>query len=36
MLEAGETASFYSDGLVEAHEPEGEIFGLLRRSPALI
>ena len=31
LPEAGEAAPFYSDGLVEPHEPEGEIFGLLRR-----
>jgi serine phosphatase RsbU (regulator of sigma subunit) len=27
VLDAGEAALFYSDGLVEAHDPEGEIFG---------
>jgi serine phosphatase RsbU (regulator of sigma subunit) len=27
ILEAGEAALFYSDGLVEAHDPEGEMFG---------
>jgi serine phosphatase RsbU (regulator of sigma subunit) len=27
MLEAGEAALFYSDGLVEAHNFEGEMFG---------
>ena len=26
-LEAGESAVFYSDGLVEAHNPQGEMFG---------
>ena len=26
-LEAGEAALFYSDGLVEAHDPKGEMFG---------
>ncbi len=26
-LQAGETALFYSDGLVEAHDPKGEMFG---------
>jgi predicted ester cyclase len=29
-LEAGEIALFYSDGLVEAHDPEGEMFGFPR------
>jgi len=29
-LEAGEVALFYSDGLVEAHDPEGEMFGFPR------
>jgi len=27
VLEAGEAALFYSDGLVEAHDPNGEMFG---------
>jgi serine phosphatase RsbU (regulator of sigma subunit)/predicted ester cyclase len=27
ILEAGEAALFYSDGLVEAHDPQGEMFG---------
>jgi serine phosphatase RsbU (regulator of sigma subunit) len=27
VLEAGDVALFYSDGLVEAHDPEGEMFG---------
>jgi serine phosphatase RsbU (regulator of sigma subunit) len=27
FLEAGEAALFYSDGLVEAHDPKGEMFG---------
>ena len=27
ILEAGEAALLYSDGLVEAHDPEGEMFG---------
>jgi predicted ester cyclase len=27
ILEAGESALFYTDGLVEAHNPEGEMFG---------
>jgi serine phosphatase RsbU (regulator of sigma subunit)/predicted ester cyclase len=27
ILESGEAALFYSDGLVEAHDPEGEMFG---------
>src|ERR687896_1322169 len=27
ILEAGEAALFYSDGLVEAHNPKGEMFG---------
>jgi serine phosphatase RsbU (regulator of sigma subunit) len=29
-LEAGEAALFYSDGLVEAHDPQGEMFGFPR------
>jgi serine phosphatase RsbU (regulator of sigma subunit) len=33
VLEAGDSALFYSDGLVEAHDPKGEMFGFpqLRR-----
>jgi serine phosphatase RsbU (regulator of sigma subunit) len=27
ILEAGDHALFYSDGLVEAHDPRGEMFG---------
>jgi serine phosphatase RsbU (regulator of sigma subunit)/predicted ester cyclase len=30
MLDAGESALFYSDGLVEAHNPQGEMFGFPR------
>jgi serine phosphatase RsbU (regulator of sigma subunit) len=30
ILEAGESALFYSDGLVEAHDPHGEMFGFPR------
>jgi serine phosphatase RsbU (regulator of sigma subunit) len=30
VLDAGETALFYSDGLVEAHDPVGEMFGFPR------
>jgi serine phosphatase RsbU (regulator of sigma subunit) len=30
FLHAGEVALFYSDGLVEAHDPEGEMFGFPR------
>jgi serine phosphatase RsbU (regulator of sigma subunit) len=30
ILEAGEAALFYSDGLVEAHDPQGEMFGFPR------
>ena len=30
VLGAGEAALFYSDGLVEAHDPEGEMFGFPR------
>jgi serine phosphatase RsbU (regulator of sigma subunit)/predicted ester cyclase len=30
ILEAGEAALFYSDGLVEAHSPKGEMFGFPR------
>jgi serine phosphatase RsbU (regulator of sigma subunit) len=29
-LYAGEAALFYSDGLVEAHDPQGEMFGFPR------
>jgi serine phosphatase RsbU (regulator of sigma subunit) len=29
-LEAGEAALFYSDGIVEAHSPKGEMFGFPR------
>jgi serine phosphatase RsbU (regulator of sigma subunit) len=32
IIEAGETALFYSDGLVEAHDPKGEMFGFPRLS----
>ena len=30
ILEAGESVLFYSDGLVEAHDPQGEMFGFPR------
>jgi serine phosphatase RsbU (regulator of sigma subunit) len=30
LLEADKTALIYSDKLVEAHEPEGEMFGFPR------
>jgi serine phosphatase RsbU (regulator of sigma subunit)/predicted ester cyclase len=30
VLDAGESVFFYSDGLVEAHDPEGEMFGFPR------
>jgi serine phosphatase RsbU (regulator of sigma subunit) len=30
ILEAGESAIFYSDGLIEAHDPKGEMFGFPR------
>jgi serine phosphatase RsbU (regulator of sigma subunit) len=30
ILQAGEAALLYSDGLVEAHDPKGEMFGFLR------
>jgi serine phosphatase RsbU (regulator of sigma subunit) len=30
VLDAGESALFYSDGLVEAHDPHGETFGFSR------
>jgi serine phosphatase RsbU (regulator of sigma subunit)/predicted ester cyclase len=30
VLDAGEAALFYSDGLVEAHDPQGEMFGFPR------
>ena len=29
-LQAGKAALFYSDGLVEAHDPKGEMFGFPR------
>jgi serine phosphatase RsbU (regulator of sigma subunit) len=30
VLGVGDNALFYSDGLVEAHDPEGEMFGFAR------
>jgi serine phosphatase RsbU (regulator of sigma subunit) len=30
ILHTGEAALFYSDGLVEAHDPEGQMFGFPR------
>ena len=30
VLEASDSALFYSDGLVEAHDPKGEMFGFPR------
>ena len=30
ILEAGDSVLLYSDGLVEAHNPEGEMFGFPR------
>ena len=30
ILHTGEAALFYSDGLVEAHDPKGEMFGFPR------
>ena len=30
VLEAGESVLFYSDGLVEAHDPQREMFGFPR------
>ena len=30
IVQAGESALFYSDGLVEAHDPKGEMFGFPR------
>jgi serine phosphatase RsbU (regulator of sigma subunit) len=30
VFEAGEAALLYSDGLVEAHDPKGEMFGFPR------
>jgi len=30
VLNVGEAALFYSDGLVEAHDPKGEMFGFPR------
>src|SRR5215204_3223073 len=35
VVDAGESVLFYSDGLVEAHDPEGEMFGF-RRLRALV
>ena len=30
VLEVGDSALFYSDGLIEAHDPQREMFGLPR------
>jgi serine phosphatase RsbU (regulator of sigma subunit) len=30
VLEAGDAALFYSDGLIEAHDPQREMFGVPR------
>ena len=30
VLETGDAALFYSDGLIEAHDPQGEMFGVPR------
>jgi serine phosphatase RsbU (regulator of sigma subunit) len=30
VLERGDSALFYTDGLVEAHDPKGEMFGFPR------
>jgi serine phosphatase RsbU (regulator of sigma subunit) len=30
VLDAGESVLFYSDGLVEAHNPKGKMFGFPR------
>jgi serine phosphatase RsbU (regulator of sigma subunit) len=30
VLAAGDDLLFYSDGLVETHDPEGELFGFSR------
>jgi serine phosphatase RsbU (regulator of sigma subunit) len=30
VLEAGDGVLFYSDGLIEAHDPKGEMFGTPR------
>jgi serine phosphatase RsbU (regulator of sigma subunit) len=30
VLDAGESVLFYSDGLVEAHDPEGQMFSFPR------
>jgi len=30
VIDAGEGVLFYSDGLVEAHDPKGEMFGFPR------
>jgi len=30
VLDSGEAAFFYTDGLVEAHNPQGEMFGFPR------
>ena len=36
VLEANEIALFYSDGLMEAHNPYGEIFGFPRLRRLLV
>ena len=33
-LKRGESVLFYSDGLVEAHDPQGEMFGFPRLQEA--
>jgi serine phosphatase RsbU (regulator of sigma subunit) len=30
VLDTGQSVPFYSDGLVEAHDPKGEMFGFPR------
>jgi serine phosphatase RsbU (regulator of sigma subunit) len=30
VLDAGQSVLFYSDGLVEAHDPQGDMFGFPR------
>jgi len=30
VVDAGESVLFYTDGLVETHDPEGEMFGFPR------
>jgi serine phosphatase RsbU (regulator of sigma subunit) len=36
VLDAGEGVFFYSDGLVEAHDPKGEMFGFPRLQALIV